>query len=326
MNEQNIFENLQKAITSSVEELKPVPAALGNVFDCEIISFDGTEKDNRSWRELVAKYIFSAKNFEIHCWEDEQNEIALALGYGKVKPSDWKHGTIISGEVTPEFTEFILAAEKPADCHVYNKMTPFFSIFLDNGFSSEHYGTENIIRSQQEQEKNDVFRIDVDGMQWIGGSADDPHDLCLHGHVKVQIGDTQLDDHGTVSSTALYLLKTLTENKIMSELDIQMIPCCGHTLFANKELTEVTVSGCDKGTDWSTFHLGNFVKLILPNGKESTVSLADYAKEVFAFADKVEAFYNACSPKILPDNEFDRNGYIAFWNEWHRRRALDVSK
>ncbi|MBQ9939821.1 MAG: hypothetical protein IJO96_09870, partial [Oscillospiraceae bacterium] len=242
MNEQNIFENLQKAVTSSVEELKPVPAALGNVFDCEIISFDGTEKDNRSWRELVAKYIFSAKNFEIHCWEDEQDEIALALGFGKVKPSDWKHGTIIIGEVTPEFTEFILAAEKPADCHVYNKMTPFFSIFLDNGFSSEHYGTENIIRSQQEQEKNDVFRIDVDGMQWIGGSADDPHDLCLHGHVKVQIGDTQLDDHGTVSSTALYLLKTLTENKIMSELDIQLIPCCGHTLFANNELTEVTVS------------------------------------------------------------------------------------
>ena len=26
-----------------------------------------------------------------------------------------------------------------------------------------------------------------------------------------------------------------------------------------------------------------------------------------------------CAPKELPPNEYDRNGYIAFWNEWHRR-------
>ncbi len=26
--------------------------------------------------------------------------------------------------------------------HFENKLTPFFNIFLDNGFSSEHYGTE----------------------------------------------------------------------------------------------------------------------------------------------------------------------------------------
>lgn len=31
---------------------------------------------------------------------------------------------------------------KPADTEVYNKMTPFFSIFLDSGFYSSHYGTE----------------------------------------------------------------------------------------------------------------------------------------------------------------------------------------
>ena len=166
-----------------------------------------------------------------------------------------------------------------------------------------------------------IFKIDVDNMYWIGGAADDPNDLCLHGDVRVQIGDTLLEDSGTVSSTALYLLKTLTQDKIMSEFDIQMIPCCGHSLFANNNLTEVTVSGCDKGTDWTTLHSGEFIKLILPNGKETTVSLADYAKEVFAFVDKVEAFYNTCSPKILPNNEFDRNGYIAFWNEWHRRRG-----
>ncbi len=73
-----------------------------------------------------------------------------------------------------------------------------------------------------------VFKIDVDRFSWINGPEDDPEDRCLHGHVTVQIGDTVMDDYGTVSSTALYLLKTLTEDKIMAQYDIQMVPCCGH--------------------------------------------------------------------------------------------------
>ena len=92
-----------------------------------------------------------------------------------------------------------------------------------------------------------VFKIAVDNMEWINGQADDPQDLCLHGHVTVQFGDTVLEDHGTVSATALYLLKTLTEDKLMAEYDIQMIPCCGHFLIPNSDLTEVQISGCDTG-------------------------------------------------------------------------------
>ena len=84
-----------------------------------------------------------------------------------------------------------------------------------------------------------VFRIKADNFEWIGGAADDPQDLCLHGHVTVQFGDTVLEDTGTVSATALYLLKTLTNDKLMAEYDIQMIPCFGHTLIANDDLTEV---------------------------------------------------------------------------------------
>jgi hypothetical protein len=41
---------------------------------------------------------------------------------------------------------------------------------------------------------------------------------------------------------------------------------------------------------------------------------------VFNFCDKIEAFYNGCMKKNIPDDEFERNGYIAFWNEWNRRR------
>ena len=44
--------------------------------------------------------------------------------------------------MTPAFIDFLLSLPKPADTEIYNKMTPFFSLFLDTGFSSEHYGTE----------------------------------------------------------------------------------------------------------------------------------------------------------------------------------------
>ena len=164
-----------------------------------------------------------------------------------------------------------------------------------------------------------TFRITADDFQWINGAADDPQDLCLHGHVTVQFGDTTLEDTGTVSATALYLLKTLTEDKLMAEYDIQMIPCCGHTLIANDDLTEVSISGCDTGTDWSTLHEGDTVRFILPSGQEEVVTLREYQYEVLGFAKEVKRFYDACTPKEIPENEFDRNGYTAFWNEWQSR-------
>ena len=164
-----------------------------------------------------------------------------------------------------------------------------------------------------------IFKIKADDFQWIGGVKDDPQDLCLHGHVTVQFGDTILEDNGTISATALYLLKTLSEDKVMTPHDIQMIPCCGHSVFANKELTNVMISGCDTGADWSTIHEGNSVRLILPSGQEEVVSLRDYQYEVLDFAKQVKSFYDGCTPKELPKHEIDRNGYVAFWNEWQRR-------
>ena len=164
-----------------------------------------------------------------------------------------------------------------------------------------------------------IFKIKADKFEWIGGAADDPQDLCLHSHVTVQFGDTTLEDTGTVSATALYLLKTLTEDKVMAYHDIQMIPCCGHFLIANAELTEVQISGCDTGTDWSTIHEGDMVRLILPSGQEEVVRLREYQYEVLDFAKSVKRFYDACAPKEIPEDEFERNGYTAFWNEWQRR-------
>ncbi|MFR8229051.1 MAG: hypothetical protein ACLVAH_03800 [Anaeromassilibacillus sp.] len=104
--------------------------------------FDAAEPDSQRWKMLVEKHAKRAQTFEIHCWKEEPEWIDLALQYGIPKETDWPYGTVISGPVTPEFLHMLLCLPKPMDTEIYNKMTPFFSIFFDNGFSSEHYGTE----------------------------------------------------------------------------------------------------------------------------------------------------------------------------------------
>ena len=106
------------------------------------IYFDGTEKGNTKWLEMISKAIKTAKQFEIHCWNEEAEWIELALKFGTLKDSTWKYGKMITGEVTSEFADMLLSMEKPKDTEIYNKMTPFFNVFLDNNFQSCHYGTE----------------------------------------------------------------------------------------------------------------------------------------------------------------------------------------
>ena len=113
------------------------------------IYLDRTEKDNSKWLSLIESSIKTAKRFEIHCWNEETDWIEFALQYGTLKESTWKYGKIIEGEVTPEFISMILDMSKPTDVEIYNKMTPFFNIFLDDtNFQSCHYGTEIYIEEK----------------------------------------------------------------------------------------------------------------------------------------------------------------------------------
>ena len=164
-----------------------------------------------------------------------------------------------------------------------------------------------------------MFKIDCRDLYWICEPGQEQDDLCAHGFVTAIIGDEVLQDDGTVSSTALYLLKTLTRNHIAGK-ENQMIPCCGHTLIANENLTEVDICGCPNGTDWTVEQVMDGVKITTESGKETFVPMDEYKTEVFRFADKVEAFYAACAAKE-PYDDFSGKGYTAFWNEWHRRRA-----
>lgn len=167
-----------------------------------------------------------------------------------------------------------------------------------------------------------MFAIDVEHLSWIKGNADDAEDLCAHGHAIAYIGDEKYEYDATVSATALYLLKSLSENHIMGDEE-QMMPCCGFLIYArDNKLDTVDIQGCPNGIDWSVIHEGNDIKIVTPSGKETIVGKLEYQHIVFDFADKVEAFYKRCSPKLLPEDATDRDGYIAFWNEWHRHRLL----
>ena len=139
------MKSLESALTDLISDLKPVPADVVPS-ECETLTLDGTETTNAVWRQWMEAALAEAKNFEIHCWKEEADWIRFALNYGTVKPSDRKYGTIVEGPVTPDFTRMLLTEPKPTDREIYNKMTPFFQIFLDDNVQSCHYGTENYYR------------------------------------------------------------------------------------------------------------------------------------------------------------------------------------
>lgn len=137
-----ILDEAKSALTEAVFSLTPSPHEPSEDIEKELITFDREETDNNKWKALLAEHLKTAKTIEIHCWNEETEWIELALQYGNLKESDWQHGKIIAGSVTPEFTSMLLDLPKPTDAEIYNKMIPFFNVFLDDDFSSSHYGTE----------------------------------------------------------------------------------------------------------------------------------------------------------------------------------------
>lgn len=143
---ESLTDVLEQTLVEQILNLKPAPEFPADAIPFRDLYLDGTEPDNTRWRALLEPYLAKAKTFEIYCWKEETDWIELALWYGTLKEDDWQYGQIITGAVTPEFRELLLGQPKPADTGIYNKMTPFFQIFLDEDFQSCHYGTENYYR------------------------------------------------------------------------------------------------------------------------------------------------------------------------------------
>jgi len=141
MDFKDIEKDLQNALSGLIMDLKPAPIP-ENPIEYEYVTLDRDEKDNSKWLAYITEALKNSKTFEIHCWNEEPEWIELALQYGSLKEDDWQYGKIITGDVTPEFVQMLLGQSKPADIEIYNKMTPFFNVFLDDKFQSCHYGTE----------------------------------------------------------------------------------------------------------------------------------------------------------------------------------------
>ncbi|HAX53665.1 MAG TPA: hypothetical protein DCX82_17320 [Lachnospiraceae bacterium] len=74
---------------------------------------------------------------EIHCWNEETEEIKTALKFGKEKSTDWEFGTIIQGVIDEKFIEMINHTVKPHDITIYNKMTSLFFMFCCSEFPAK---------------------------------------------------------------------------------------------------------------------------------------------------------------------------------------------
>lgn len=168
------------------------------------------------------------------------------------------------------------------------------------------------------------FELKLLDPHWIC-SGDQPDDLCAHGHVYLKIGEQVVSDYEsadwTVSSAALSLLRTLTNDYVKDEYSNQLLPCCGFFLIADDEEESVIIQGCDTGIDWEIVHLdAERIQHTLENGYSAIIPTAIYRSAVLEFADEVEQFFINSQPKNLPTDAFHLKGYLTFWKEWHRLR------
>lgn len=174
--------------------------------------------------------------------------------------------------------------------------------------------------------ESENFKIDVDNFQWIDGDPQNTGDLCAHGHVTVQIGSYFGEFDASISAAALYLLKTLSRDHIADYGtdhtigENQLVPCCGFSMWQKKpdEFGEICyILGCNNGIDWTVKHEGDFIRLIAENKESVDIPFEQYKAEVFAFSDKVKAFYDSNLPRDISDyEEYDRDGFKAFCAEW----------
>jgi len=171
------------------------------------------------------------------------------------------------------------------------------------------------------------FELRIIELHWITGSSDDPDDLCLHGKVFVRIGDEIVDDgksdDWTVSAGAYRMLESVYSDHIENSGE-QFLPCCGHSMYIG--IDRLLFIDCPSGLDWSITHKGDTVTLTRKAKTQITMPLLDYKDIVFAFADEIKAFYEKCSPKTPPLEDFEQLALERFWTDWERWRNPKTHK
>jgi hypothetical protein len=166
---------------------------------------------------------------------------------------------------------------------------------------------------------------------WIRGLDDDPADLCAHGHVIFEIDGTAIvpaapPKRYTVSAAALYLLRTLSPGERITDQDEPLFPCCGHTMWALPDSSDVFIQGCGLGcrVGVRASHHGDQIIVEPSDGLSFVVDRSSWQAAVLHFADTVEQLYAASAAKAVTDLEI-RAGFSRFISEWERRRGRRVA-
>jgi hypothetical protein len=175
-----------------------------------------------------------------------------------------------------------------------------------------------------------MIKLLVQELQWIKGSKDDPEDHCAHGRVFFTVNETEFvkpdDGVWTVSASALYLLRTLTENHTAenSVADGYLFPCCGFVVLPIGGRFKVLCLGCMNGIELEIIHQVDTVTINSSAGSE-VVPKTEWTRAVLDFTDSVRQFYRSSLPKVAIEDEIDKLGWATFWQEWDERYRLAKS-
>jgi hypothetical protein len=170
------------------------------------------------------------------------------------------------------------------------------------------------------------FEIKILRQHWIqDNGSDDKHDLCSHGEVFIRVGSEELSNRESgswsLSTAGLFLLRSLEQDCNFGEFENQLIPCCGHSIYPNEDKKDFAlIMGCGDGVDWKINHLKDRVAFETATGTKAELLFEEYRKMVLEFTDEIEEFYGNPNNKVLPDDEFEKDGFNQFWTEWREKK------
>lgn len=163
------------------------------------------------------------------------------------------------------------------------------------------------------------YELKLTDPYWMGQGEEAREDLCLHGWVKITIGDWKTKVDCTVTAAALFLLRTLEEDWLAGQQENLLFPCCGYGMFFDESAGRVVIVGCPGGQDCTVLHEGDNVRVIPPEGGEEIVPLTVYRRMVVDFVRDVERIYRESPMKFLGEDAQDRRAWQAFREEWNLR-------
>lgn len=163
-----------------------------------------------------------------------------------------------------------------------------------------------------------MFKLEILDKYWLPGQPEET-DLCVHGNVRICIGNAVLEDDVSLSASALHLLRSVTQDHVPDEF-AKLFPTDGFCWTPDGQ-GSIYLGGCPNGGfDGCVTHEGDVVCIALENLPPVRIPSEEYRAEVLGFADKVEDFFRQSKSKRVSD-ELDKLWYPLFWDEWRCRRA-----